>query len=103
MEEESVQMFKIKVKLCSPIKEIAKASELVVDMEERSSLHSLVEVLSNKYGEGLKRTYHLDANLDFSQYFLISVNSKIVSAPNLASVWLKPGDTVETLEPVAGG
>ncbi|TET10009.1 hypothetical protein E3J84_04525 [Candidatus Aerophobetes bacterium] len=35
--------------------------------------------------------------------FLISVNNEIVTASNLASVELKPGDTVEVFEPVAGG
>ena len=102
-EQESVQMLQVKVRLCQPLKEIAGESELVVNMEDRSSLQDLVGVLTEKYGQGLKKRYNLHAGVSFSQHFLISVNNKIVSAPNLASVQLKAGDTVEALEPVVGG
>ena len=96
-------MLKVKVKLCSLLEEIAKQPELLVSMEEGSNLQNLIRALTDKYGEDLKKRYYLDADFDFSQYFLISVNNEIVSASNLAAVELKPGDTVETFEPVAGG
>lgn len=72
-------------------------------MEDRSSLQDLIGVLMEKYGEGLKKRYNLHVGVSFSQYFLISVNNTVIAARSLAAVELKAGDTVEALEPVAGG
>lgn len=96
-------MLQVKVRLCQPLKEIAGESELVVNMEDRSSLRDLIRVLMEKYGEDLKKRYNLHAGVSFSQYFLMSVNNKIIAARNLAATELKSGDSVEVLEPVAGG
>ena len=96
-------MLKVKVRLCPPLKEIAGGSELLVNMEDRSSLQHLIGVLMEKYGQGLKKRYNLHAGVNLSQYFLISVNNKVIAARDLAAVELKDGDTVEALEPVAGG
>jgi len=72
-------------------------------ISENSSLHDLLETLSSKYGESLRRIFKANEKSKLDPSIIATINGVSKDMSKAKNVKLKDGDTVALMSIISGG
>jgi MoaD family protein len=91
---------KLTIKLLRPFSDAIGKNEIEIDFKE-NTLEELLKVLINTYPK-LKKEFYSDKN-ELTEYIVIFVNDKPISALNGLNTKLKNNDVIFFFMPISGG
>jgi molybdopterin converting factor small subunit len=94
----------IRLKLFSPLSDAAGATELTLAVEEPATLKAVVDALSVRFGEEMKRHLYDDENRIIPSW-AVFLNHEIIplNRPNALSTEIAAGDELSFILNIAGG
>ncbi|MCS7125359.1 MAG: MoaD/ThiS family protein [Aigarchaeota archaeon] len=96
-------MVKVVVKAFATIREaLGETGRINIEVSEGTNIKSLIELLSQRYGERFTREV-LDNNGLLKKTIKIFVNGRDIDFLNGLSTTIKDGDEIALIPPVAGG
>lgn len=94
----------VRLKLYSPLSDAARASELTLALQEPATLQTVVDTLTVRFGERMKRhLYDLDGRIIPS--WAVFLNHEIIplNRPRALETEIAAGDELSFLLNIAGG
>lgn len=93
---------KVRVRVFARLRELLKNRELEIELKDGATLKDLLNILVEKYGEGLKE-YLFSRNGNLKDHFVIYINGVSLNEAGGVRGVLRDGDVVAILPPISGG
>lgn len=95
-------MFNIRTLFLSVLADIIGKEEIVLSIEENSTIKIVLEMLIERFGKQFKNAIFISQDT-LNKYIIIGVNGKDIRSLNNLNTLIREGDEVVFLPAIAGG